>query len=155
MVDKKLKIISVSKNYKITEFKHSSGRIGMKYIYSNGEDIKCGDPAEIFSPDDFESAITFLKSAINKGSYFEQFKSFIFGPRDEDFENKRINNDEVRVFYVDTVTDIKQTVFYELCYLMAELMSYILLKEKESNPNYTSLIGKFEELKKEIIKLIT
>ena len=111
-----------------------NGQFIIKLVYNTGEDLKYEDPALLFQSISLEKTLLFLSRAIEESYYTEEYKSSVFGPIPEDYDNKEIKANEVRIFYVDMEYTISKKQFYDLCLLLCKMrligIERLQLKEK-------------------------
>jgi hypothetical protein len=118
MVDKELIFLAKNEKYAFIKWEDSQGNIGNKLVYSNGDDLRYGDPAEIIPVAGGEGFKQFMESALSESGYYREHYSFTFGYKPADFDSKEIKDTEVKTHYAGVDNTISKKEFYELCLLL-------------------------------------
>jgi len=114
MVDKELIFLDKNEKYGIIKLQHDYNQV----VFCDGQRLRYGDPAELFSAITEEEFILFVETAIASGHYIKEHYGFVFGYQPADFDNDEIKENEVKIQYADVVNIISKTAFYKLCLLL-------------------------------------
>ena len=120
MVDKELKFLAKNNIYGIILKSNPFQNIEHNILYSNGEKLKYGDPAEIFSAISENEFNSFMQSAISGFYFIREHYWFTFGYQPSDYDNQEIKENEVRIHYAGEDNTILKKDFYELCLLLCD-----------------------------------
>jgi hypothetical protein len=120
MVGKKLNFTAKNEKYGFLRDKNTQGELINRFVYSNGEKLEYGDPAEIISAVAGEEFIPFMKAAISEGRYYKEHYWFVFGYQPADYDDDEIKESDVRIHYAGVDNTISKMAFYELCLLLCE-----------------------------------
>ena len=148
MVDKKLVLFSKNEKYAFIKWQDSQATLGRKLVYSNGENLKYGDPAEIISVAGGKEFNPFIQSALSEGGYYKEHYNFIFGYQPADYENEEIKENDVKIHYAGVDNTITKKEFYDMCLLLcdAKLNGLDLIEDKEvSREDLVSIKSQLKE----------
>ena len=148
MVDKKLSFLSKNSNYGVVLKSNPLQNIEHNLLYSDGSNLKYGDPAEIFGAIREKDFTHFIDCAITESYYTKDDSHFILGYQPADYENEEIKENEVKIHYAGVDNSIAKKEFYKLCILLcdAKLNGLDLIEDKEvSREELQSIKIKLEE----------
>jgi hypothetical protein len=148
MVDKELNFISKNSHYGIVLKTNPFQNIEHNVLYSDGSNLKYGDPAEIFGAITEKEFVPFMECAISESYYTKEHFHFMLGYQPADYENEEIKKNEVKIYYAGVDNTISKKEFYELCLLLcdAKLNGLDLIEDKEvSREDLISIKTQLEE----------
>jgi hypothetical protein len=120
MVDKELSFLSKNSSYKIVLKSNPLQNVEHNVLYSDGSNLKYGDPAEIFGAITEKEFAEFMECAILERYYTKDHYHFILGYQPADYENDEIKENNVKIHYAGVDNTITKIEFYELCLLLCE-----------------------------------
>ncbi len=112
-----MKILLKNKEYAYVKYQHPNSDYGIrtKFVYANGEDLKNGDKAEMFTSVVVDDFFPFMESALAGKDFSRQHYMTTLGYYPKDFDSEEIKEDEICLGFLDDEIIIHKKCFYELC----------------------------------------